>query len=301
MIPQIPFETTGSTVGYTANCCMDMCPYEAFGPAVFYRFTAPDDLALRIDLCGSDYHTGLYLFDADEELVACNVDYYSGPPCGLWVSCIRWAGVEAGQDYVIVVTGESMAGNYVLAVTEEEGCEVDVPPGVVLEGEPPLADGYADAFNGGCNSPEFGSPFQTLTGDQHGELLLGGEAGWYSTPDGDVVRDTDWFVVTRGSGNVVEVSLQAEMPTYLYQLWPQNCQGVAVSQSALSQECQEVSFTVVGEPGAEVWIWVGSFLYTPPAWFGLGEYDYLLTITGLQTGPVAVERHSWSAIRGLFR
>ena len=31
-----------------------------------------------------------------------------------------------------------------------------------LEGEPELVEGYVDAHNGGCGSPEFGNPFQQI-------------------------------------------------------------------------------------------------------------------------------------------
>ena len=124
-IPALPYLTTGTTVGYTANCCWEMCPHEAYGPAVFYGYTPAADVVVRVDLCGSNYDTGLYVYDESLFLVACNVDHYFGPPCGMYVSCIERAVLTAGQFYYIVVTGfGGDSGDYVLEVTEFEECVV---------------------------------------------------------------------------------------------------------------------------------------------------------------------------------
>ena len=56
-------------------------------------------------------------------------------------------------------------GDYVINIETFEPCVVDCPAGAELEGEPALVDGYADEFNGGCNSPEFGNPFSAITGE----------------------------------------------------------------------------------------------------------------------------------------
>lgn len=58
-IPAVPYLTTGTNVGYSVNCCWDMCPYEAWGPAVFYSFVPTQDVIVRIDLCGSDYDSSV--------------------------------------------------------------------------------------------------------------------------------------------------------------------------------------------------------------------------------------------------
>ena len=68
-----------------------------------------------------------------------------------------------GAPYHVVIDGfGGDAGEYVITVSESEPCVIECPVGGELEGEPPLVDDYADAFNGGCNSPEFGAPFDSL-------------------------------------------------------------------------------------------------------------------------------------------
>lgn len=300
-IPGVPYFTTGTTVGYSTNCCWSMCPYEAWGPAVFYSFIPAQDIAVRVDLCGSDYDTGLYVYDENQDLVACNIDHYFGPPCGIYVSCIEHVALAGGAFYYIVVTGMSGdSGNYVFALTEFVECVVELPAGAVPEGEPPLADGYLDAFNGGCNSPEFGLPFQALVGDQAGRLLFAGRSGWYGWGY-QSRRDTDWFTATVGTTGIVEATLLAERDSYLFELWPQDCGQVDIAQQGMSERCAATVLQVTGEPGAAVWLWVGPTTIEPSGFPPIDEYDYLLTLDGLAAGPVAVERKTWSAVRALYR
>ncbi len=103
-------------------------------------------------------------------LVACNDDFYVGPPCGTYVSKIENVTMQAGWTYYIVIDGYAAAsGAYVVDVgTCCLPCVVDCPPSGQPEGEPPLVDDYVDNFNGGCNTP--GNPFQSLTADATGHL-----------------------------------------------------------------------------------------------------------------------------------
>jgi len=302
-IPAIPYITTGTNVGYSVNCCMEMCPYEAWGPAVFYKFTPSVDVAVRIDLCGSDYDTGLYVFTADLAVEACNIDYYDGDDeCGNYVSCLEYVALAAGQSYYIVVTGMSGAsGNYNIAVTEVEECVVEVSGAAVLEGEPQLVDGYVDQFNGGCNSPEFGSPMQQLVGDSQGQLEFAGRAGWFLNHQGLENRDTDWFTVTIGPAGMVEAWLLAELSANLFELGPQNCESVGVVQIATSEQCNEAHLEISGEPGDVVWLWVGSTTFSSPFWYEDNEFNYRLILDGLAPGAVTVQQTSWSSIRSMFR
>ncbi len=297
----LPFATTGTNVGYAESCCYQMCPYEAWGPAVYYSFTPAQTVAVRLDLCGSDYDTGLYVFDENHSVVDCNIDFYFGPPCGMYVSCIERVELTAGRLYYIVVTGQGGdSGNYVLEGTEYQECVIDVPVGAVPEGEPPLTDGYLDAHNGGCNSPEFGHPFQPLPGDSQGHLLFAGVSGWYLQGYWPY-RDTDWFTAVVGETGVLDVTLLAESDVYLFELAPQDCAAVGVAQQVTAEDCVEATLQVAGEPGAVVWLWVGPTTFSAPGFPPGNEFDYLLTIDGLQPGPLASERTTWSAVRALFR
>lgn len=288
-ISGVPFLTSGTNVGYSTNCCMEMCPYEAWGPAVFYSFTPPYDIAVRIDLCGSEFDTGLYVFDVNQDVVACNVDYFLGTPCGPYVSAIEGVELLAGEFYYTVVTGQSGAsGNYVLEVTEFTPCELDPPAEALPEGEPPLVYGYVDAYNGGCNSPEFGNPFQDLVGDAQGTLTLAGRSGWYQPNIWQFNRDTDWFTAIVGDEGVLEVTLLAEQESYLYELGPLDCESVGVFQAATADPCVEASLTVTADPGSLVWLWVGPATFSPPNYPPGNEYDYILYLVNLMPGVVSV-------------
>jgi hypothetical protein len=257
---------------------------------------------VRIDLCGSNYDTGLYVYDADHSVVECNIDYYFGPPCGVYVSCIESAELSAGEFYYIVVTGMSGdSGDYVFSVTENIPCDI-IPPGeAVYEGEPPLEDGYVDYYNGGCNSPEFDNPFQELVGNAQGTLVFAGRAGWYRPDMMDFQRDTDWFTAVLGASGTLEIMLAAEQRSYLFELGPQDCESVDVLQLVESASCLDASLIVTGEPGSTVWLWVGSTYFSPPGYPPGNEYDYLLTLVGLEPGVVTTERATWSAVKMLYR
>jgi hypothetical protein len=301
-IPGLPYITSGTNEGYSENCCNQECPYDSVGPAVFYSFVPAQDVVVRIDLCGSDFDTGLYVFDESQHVVACNLDYYDGPPCGAYVSCIESVVLAAGELYYIVVVGQwGPTGIYQFAMTEWEDCIVDVPPAAVPEGEPTLVDDYDDAYNGGCNSPEFGSPFQELEGDAAGHLLFAGVSGWYHVQLQEA-RDTDWFLATIGPTGTLDLTLNAERDSYLFELAPQDCNDVAVAQSASAEGCVEATMQVTGAPGELVWLWVGPQTASPPDYPpGETEFDYLLEIDGLQPGAVAVHSATWSAVRSLYR
>lgn len=198
-----------------------MCPYEAWGPAVFYTYTPTEDLYVKVDLCGSDYDTGLYILNADFYPVACNIDYYYDEECGHYVSMVAEVSLMADQAYFIVVTGMGGdSGNYVFEMTEDfliQECVLDIS-GAASEAEPALVEQYEDSHNGGCNSPEFGSPMQLLQGDAAGHLRFAGVGGWYMS--GNLTnRDTDWFTVVFGPTGVIDISLQPGTVATEYISW----------------------------------------------------------------------------------
>ncbi|MBD3222544.1 hypothetical protein GF314_15020, partial [bacterium] len=200
----------GTTVGYTDDYD-EVCPYTgSTSPDVVYRYQTSHETDVDIDLYGSTYDTKLYVYDAHFELVACNDDHYPD-----YVSKLEMVHFEPDTKYYIVIDGYGGdAGDYVLTVLEIPPCELDPPTGyLTLENEPPLVDGYQDAHNGGCNSPEFGHPFQDwFVGSFHGV------SGWYLGQDGGQRRDTDWFEVPVSIDTPFHVHADAEQPTYLFQL-----------------------------------------------------------------------------------
>ena len=299
VIPDIPYCITGTTTGFNDDYD-EVCPYTgSTSPDVVYVYTAPCDLLLVIDLFGSAYDTKVYVYDESLALVACNDDYYPD-----YVSKLEDVPLVGGVAYFIVIDGYGgNHGEYVLDIAEyvrPEPCVLYGPlDNCFLEGEPPLVDGYEDAYNGGCNSPEFGEPFQDLFGDEQGNLVFCGVAGWYVT-NGSNHRDTDWFHLSMGPAGVVEVTGDAEFPTYLFEL-PPDC-GMGVLPHIEVGECESDSMTMDGyPPGHVIEFWAGSTTFEPP-YPGFGnEYDYVIWFSGLMPATVAAETASWSAVKTLFR
>jgi hypothetical protein len=296
VIGSLPYSDTGTTAGY-ANNYDEICPYSgSTSPDVVYVYTPGGVEAANIDLCGSGYDTKLYVYDANTlALVACNDDYYSDAVCGVFVSALFGVVLNPGTPYYIVVDGYGGSfGSYVLTVDAEpfEPCVIDCPAGGFPEGEPPLADGYVDNYNGGCNSAGF--PFQNLTGDGAGNLTLCGVSGWYVGPNGGSYRDTDWFIATFGPAGVIDMTMDAEGEMYFFELGPQDCGSVGVIQLPIAGPCLENYMTVVGAPGSVSWIWAGSTSFT-----GGEDIDYVIWFSGLDAG-VATENTSWSSMKALF-
>ncbi|MEZ4389016.1 MAG: hypothetical protein R3D98_15830 [Candidatus Krumholzibacteriia bacterium] len=275
---------TGTTVGYT-NDYDEACPYtDSTAPDVVYKFTPERDIVVDIDMLGSAYDTKIYVYDSDFQLIACNDDFYPD-----YVSKIEHLPVSGAAKYYLVIDGYGEeAGDYVLTITEFEPCVVDCPAGAPQEGEPPLVDGYVDNYNGGCNT-EGSTPFGSIDWG-----IFCGTSGWYISPNGIPSRDTDWYVVTIPSSGFFHVIGDAEYPTYMFELAPQDCASVAVIQSTVIGPCFEGTMTIHGAAGSTAWFWIG-----PTTFDGAGEYTYVL-YSNLWGLPVRTEPHTWSTVKQLF-
>lgn len=277
-------DSIGTTVGYNDDYD-EICPYSgSTSPDVVYSITPDADTVVNIDLLGSDYDTKLYVYDANGGLVACNDDYHPG-----FVSFLENVALTGGMEYFVIIDGYGgAAGNYVLNIGEFEPCVIECPAGAELEGEPTLGDGYADEFNGGCNSPEFGNPFSTFTSG-----VFCGKAGWYISAEGGESRDTDWFELIVPDDGFIEFIADAEYATFMFELGPQDCGSVAVVQDVTFGPCTEGTMTIAGAPGSTVWFWVGSTTFNGP----VTEYNYVIYSN---LGGVATESHSWTGVKALF-
>ncbi len=301
----IPYTGGGTTTGYTDDYD-EVCPFTGMAPDVVYRVTPAVAMQVTIDLCGSQYDTKVYVYDAAMNLLGCNDDHYSGDPCGQYVSLLEGVALAGGEPSYIVIDGYGTeSGEYELAVSEFTPCDLDIPAGAVAEGEPPLVPDYEDCHNNGCSGSCPDSVWQLLPGDPAGELVFHGRSGWYQMQQSST-RDTDWLEIILGPLGVVEITVDAEAPLYLFELGPQECSDVAVLQTVQGGACQPATMTVTGEPGATVWIWTGPTTFEPPTWMdpdgdGGAEFDYVLWLTGLESGPVAVETRTLSQVRALYR
>ena len=304
-IPALPYQDTGYTCDNTDDIDVHW-PYGSDAADVVYSLVIPEgSFMLTADLCGSEYDTKIAFFDADQEIFAANDDYYVGPPCGEYVSKLIHYFPTGGDLIYIVVDGYGGdCGDYILEVTGEpyQPCELAIPPGAMLEGEPELADGYEDTYNDGCAGlPEF-PRLQLLEAAADNRLDLHGLSGWYET-GGSAYRDMDWFLVRLdpdGDGQLV-VTVSAQEETYVYELGPHDCDEVAVLQQSWTHECLEVSLTVTGVPGTLVWLMVRPGANHPPVWQVGHEYEYLLHLDGLADSVVRTEQRTWSSVKQLFR
>jgi hypothetical protein len=252
-------------------------------------------MLLEIDLLGSSYDTKVFVYDEDMHLLGCNDDYYPD-----YVSRLAALEVAGGVTLYVVIDGYGGdAGDYVLSITEWSPHEAACLGGVLLheENEPPLIDGYQDAHNGGCNSPEFGDPFQELPLLSGSNECFHGRSGWY-TVDGSQWRDTDWFTVEVLPGMpYLELGLDADWPCNFFVLGPQDCDQVAVLElwPFGGSEYGAVEVQYLTDPGT-LWVWVGPTTVFPPDGAEDTEFDYYVSTWG----DLPVERHSWSAVKGLF-
>lgn len=305
VVAALPYTDSGNTLDnlddYDAAC-----PYTGSTSAdVLYSFTPAMDMYISVDLCGSSYDTKTYVFDAAFNLIACNDDAYFDEICGSYVSAIDEAALIGGTEYFITVDGYGGdAGDYMIAldeITPAEPCVI-VCDGLA-EGEPHLGDDYADAYNGGCNSPEFDNPFQDLTaaGDANGELTFCGTSGWYLNA-GVESRDTDWSYFVIGESGSIEWTLDAEQLTTGYLLAGNCVDGPTAPQDMLAGPCAPATMIITGTPGDVVMLWVGPSEFTAPAGFDGPEYSYVSTFTGLDaTGVTATEGISFDGIKSLYR
>ena len=97
-IPSLPFQDTGNTSDNLDDYDA-VCPHTgSVAPDVVYALPeASEDIWVRVDMCGSGYDTKIYILNADGEVIACNDDaYFSGDPCGTYVSMIELAQLPGG-------------------------------------------------------------------------------------------------------------------------------------------------------------------------------------------------------------
>jgi hypothetical protein len=275
----------GTTTGYIHDYD-EVCPYAgSTSPDVVYTFEPVEDGVVDVDLHGSSYDTKIYLYDENLVLIACNDDYYPD-----YTSRLEMVPVEPGVVYFLVIDGYGgESGDYVGQLSfGYVSCWTWCPDDAERENEPPLEDGYVDAWNGGCNSPESGNPFQPIT-----QPVFCGRTGYYQGPGGVGSRDTDWFHVVIPAAGVLEIVGDADEESYLFELAPQDCGSVGVAQQATV--CPYTgTLTVTGEPGSLVWIWFGPQTFWEGSTY---EYGYVLV---LNLEPVAAESRSWSSVKGLF-
>ncbi len=123
-------------------------------------------------------------------------------------------------------------------------------------------------------------------------------SGWYLS-QGSNFRDTDWYLLTQGPAGDIEVTVDADLATYVFELGPQVCDSVGVLQQVTGGPCSEATMTISGYAhGAPVWFWAGPTVFVPPSGAD-DEYNYVCWFTGLEPA-VATEATTWSTVKALY-
>jgi hypothetical protein len=205
----LPFNSSGTTLGYTDDY-YEECPFSGnSAPDVVYSYTPAVGVTVDIDLCGSSFDTKVYVYEnvVDPGFpIDCNDDFYYELPCGVYVSKIEGLTLTGGNTYYIIIDGytDGEFGDYAISVSEYVappicvwGVDIVCPPGSVPENETCGADN-----NGGCNmapGTETWEPVAPAGGSICGTLWADGGN-----------RDTDWFELTLTSHSVVVLSADAD-------------------------------------------------------------------------------------------
>lgn len=289
IIASLPFNDSGATCD-NYNDVDPSCLYPG-GPDVFYVYTATATELVTVSLCGSAYDTGLAIYDAGYNEIYCNDDY-----CGLQ-SQIDFPATQGMTYYIGVDAYSTNCGSYVINVTGAgQGCDYDCPDDALLEGEEDCYNDYEDHTNGGCNSVPQVWGLICPQYDEH--AVLCGTGGNYLY-NGSDYRDTDWFRCY-GTGGTMTATVCASFPVQLIFIYGTNCDS-PVYDIITGNPGQEISLSRTVDLETEVWIWVGTQVFTGTP---CGS-PYLLTMDGIYAGqdcePVAVEQKTWGNIKSIYR
>ena len=128
VIEALPFSDSGTTSGfnndygpYSNQSSYNICQWQGYydntntgaGPDVVYSLALSEETTVKISLCGSDYDTGLGVFDGSGVQVLGNDD-----ACSLQSEVV--CALPEGLYYIVVDGYSTSSGNYVLNVSIEE-------------------------------------------------------------------------------------------------------------------------------------------------------------------------------------
>mgnify|MGYP001161016387 CR=1 FL=1 len=128
VIEALPFSDSGTTSGfnndygpYSNHSSYNICQWQGYydntntgaGPDVVYSLALSEEKTVKISLCGSDYDTGLGVFDGSGVQVLGNDD-----ACSLQSEVV--CALPEGLYYIVVDGYSTSSGNYVLNVSIEE-------------------------------------------------------------------------------------------------------------------------------------------------------------------------------------
>jgi len=296
LIAAVPYDDTGTTVGYTHDYD-EVCTYTgSLSPDVVYKYTATANAYIDIYTCNSGYDTKLYVYDnvyTPGAPYACNDD--SALCAGLaYRSYIQGMQILAGHTYYIVVDGYgSASGAYEFHVRwyiPPQPCDPTAcPPYAMQEGEPTCYANYVDNYNGGCNSEP--DVFQLISFPK----TICGTSGVYMF-GASTYRDTDWFQFTLTAQKNVKFCVCAQFAPLLGFL---NASLGCGAPSFITYTTGTAGYPACLTyllPAGTYWAFVA-----PASW----DLSYLCGVKYIATiwedGTTPVEDTTWSTVKALYR
>jgi hypothetical protein len=135
------------------------------------------------------------------------------------------------------------SGEFMVMITEETTCEVEIPEGSIPEGEPCIENGEIDVTNGGCLAAA-----RLFTPISCGDVIWG-TASTYITA-GVQKSDQDWYEFTISESEEITFKVTAEFPVVIgimEQIEPgvPGCDNLTLGllTSAFAQPCEEAVVT----------------------------------------------------------
>ncbi len=282
--------------GTAESITLDLC-YSSYDTKLFvYDNTGPPAAPYA---CNDDFHTAApcYIYSSKIEMMPVMADhtYYLvvdgyGGQSGAYQLDITDGGMPPP-------TGACCHPSGSCSITYETGCPdawqgentdcepnlcpppqpVVCPPGALIEGEPPCADGYIDEFNSGCGGdPMVWTPINPQAG---GCAVMCAKSCTFLSNEGWELRDTDWFE-SIGTGGPVTVTGTAEFPLQLLLIYGTDCANLLYLYG-LGDPSEPVTLSWPVDAGESVWFWVGVSTFS-----GWPESDYVLDVCGIQNPPL---------------
>jgi len=217
VIPGLPFDDAGSTVGYT-NDWDPPCSGSFGGPDVVYSYAPGADVKINVNTCGGTFYDVLYVYcDSADSVEACN-DFYNVCPPHSGIDNLQ---LYAGHTYYFVVDGYyTSEGAYEIHIVEV--VSIECPPEAILESEPDCGNGYIDNYNSGCNDPI--APLYLAINPGN---LFCGTSGNFVRND-TTFRDTDWYRLVLTEPKLLHWYVTAEFPVqgFIFDADDENCDNI---------------------------------------------------------------------------
>jgi hypothetical protein len=251
----------GTTIGATVDC-----PGVLDWDAVWYTFTLPyASNDLFVDFCAMPfdlYSVGAVMFAQCPPDCYNPIYYTTGAfvdcPNGTYNAQLWYKNLPAGQYWLPIWVEDynyntQMDFSFGICAKEHLPCVVTCPPNGIPENEPICYDEFVDTYNGGCNSVP---PAFNQTVNCHDTIC--GTSGYYYYGGGQY-RDTDWFPILVGDGNLTFTCV-AEFPVQILLIdpGPGDCSSgsYTVVTYALGDECDTTTLSYY-VTGGMWWLWVG--------------------------------------------